>query len=118
MNYIDPKYQEFTLSGVRHISPFDAHAVLLSGKAVLVDLREENEYVEGFPAHDEVILFPLSLARNWPFTSETLHIVMCAHGIRSVRVCNWLYNHGITNVVSLDGGFEQWKLMKLPVKFL
>ncbi len=118
MIYENPKYQEFNLPGVRHINSMDSHVELLAGRAVLIDLRELSEYHEGIPAIEGIRSFPLSLAAEWIFdTSEMKHIIMCAHGIRSVRVCHWLQAHGGVNVASMDGGFEQWKLLAMPVRY-
>jgi len=118
MIYKNPKHQEFNLPGVGHICTKDSFNALRAGRAVLVDLREKPEYQEGIPDIEGIRTFPLSSAAEWAFdTSEMMHIIMCAHGIRSVRVCHWLQTHGVVNIASLDGGFEQWKRLGLPVKY-
>lgn len=35
-------------------------------------------------------------------------VVICQHGVRSMRVCTYLQQYGFQNVVNLDGGLEEW----------
>lgn len=117
MNYESPKFQEFTLPGVRHIDAPDAYTLVMEAKASLIDLREEDEYEEGVPDASNVHFFPLSRSVSWaPEFKNKPCIIMCAHGIRSVRVCEWLAKHGFDQIMSLDGGFEQWQHSGLPVR--
>ncbi|MBK9290352.1 MAG: rhodanese-like domain-containing protein [Bacteroidetes bacterium] len=103
---------------MKHLIPEDAYRLISAGKAMLVDLREEEEYVDGVAGQVPVAFFPLSEQSSWPFSPEEgLHVLMCAHGIRSVRICALLNQIGVHNVVSLDGGFEQWKLSRMPVQY-
>jgi rhodanese-related sulfurtransferase len=35
-------------------------------------------------------------------------IVICHHGMRSLRVVNFLHGAGIDNAINLDGGIDAW----------
>lgn len=35
-------------------------------------------------------------------------VVVCHHGVRSLRVVHWLIGRGYANVVSLSGGIDGW----------
>ena len=117
MYYVNPKYQQFNISGVKHIDAVAASFLLKEGKAVLIDVREEEEYEEGIPDVANIQFFPLSKTLSWILPpNNQQYIVMCAHGIRSVRVCAWLESLNFGTVMSLDGGFEQWHLCGQPVR--
>ena len=117
MIYKKPVFQELTFEGIRHIAAQDAYTMLIAGAAILVDLREESEYAEGVADVSGLEYFPLSKAKEWHYDTRKTCILMCAHGIRSVRVCDWLKGYGVHNLLNLDGGFEQWKLAGMPVRF-
>ena len=37
-------------------------------------------------------------------------IVLCKSGIRSAKVCEYLYNNNFRNLYNLKGGIESWTL--------
>lgn len=116
MKYEKPLFQDFTLPGVMHVRAADAYAALCKRHAFLIDLREEEEYAEGIADVHDMVFFPLSSSRVWAFdTNPKVATVMCAHGIRSTRVCAWLAQKGVVGVLNLDGGFAQWKNEGLPI---
>lgn len=41
-------------------------------------------------------------------------IVCCHHGVRSLRVAQWLRQHGFRGAQSMAGGIEQWSLQIDP----
>jgi rhodanese-related sulfurtransferase len=78
----------------------------------LIDVREPHEaaiaHIEGFD------ILPLSAFAEWSEeilkkydpTKETL--VLCHHGMRSERMCQWLRNIGFTQVKNVMGGIDAY----------
>ncbi|MBA2621249.1 MAG: hypothetical protein H0U87_08620 [Acidobacteria bacterium] len=82
-----------------------------SGERVnLIDVREPLEFE--IARIDGAKLLPLSRFREWIETlrAETETVVMCHHGVRSARVCEYLAQNNFTKVFNLDGGIEAWSL--------
>lgn len=89
--------------------PRDVFAQLKAGEAVLVDVREINEYEnERIPG---AFLMPLSFfdAAHFPYISEQRVILMCAVGKRSAAAAKQLMNAGFTTVHHMKGGLTAWK---------
>ncbi|AFY75648.1 Rhodanese-related sulfurtransferase [Pleurocapsa sp. PCC 7327] len=84
----------------------------------LIDVREPEEVeiasLEGF----EVL--PLSQYEQWSqqiktrFDPDVETLVMCHHGVRSAQMCQWLQNHGFTNVKNVAGGIDAYSLLVDP----
>ena len=114
-----PQYQQYTFENTLHISPVEAFELIKNDKAMLLDVREDYETVQGKPDLDANLLsVPMSvltskldlIPRDKPL------IVMCAHGIRSVQVVAYLNQFLSEPCYNLDGAFEYWELQGLPVK--
>lgn len=109
-------------------SPSALHAVynaLRAGAAVLVDVREVNEWLEtGVP--EPAILLSLS-----EFTNDSGHgrwsaflqsvgdkelVLICRSGARAGRVAAGLVERGYKGVIKNIGGFDGWKNAGLPVR--
>jgi len=81
----------------------------------LIDVREPAEYrvarIEGAE------LKPLGQIMNWmqelTDRDETI-VVMCHHGMRSDRACQFLAAQGFTKVSNLRGGIDAWSLQIDP----
>lgn len=114
----NPTLQKFQIEGVRHIHPAEAMDMLEKNAAILIDVREENEYqYESIPL-DNVLYHPMSviLDRLSYISKEQNIILICAEGVRSSKVANLLMLQGYSNVANLDGGLTQWKAHGLPMK--
>ncbi|MBS4057310.1 MAG: rhodanese-like domain-containing protein [Bacteroidales bacterium] len=111
-SYERPRFQEFQLGFVRHIDSMQAKSLVFSGQAMLVDLRETEETMEGKPALPNGYLeCPLSgFESAFNLVPNDLPVIfMCAHGIRSMRVAAWFQEQGRPDVFNLDGGFTCWE---------
>lgn len=89
--------------------PRDVHAQLRAGEAVLVDVREINEYEnERIPG---AFLMPLSFfdAAHFPYISGQRVILMCAVGKRSAAAAKQLMNAGFGATHHMKGGLTAWK---------
>jgi rhodanese-related sulfurtransferase len=120
MLYSFPRFQDFQLNGVQNISCTDALNLVLVSKAVIIDVREADEYIDGLPFL-ETGLFQQPLSsffdnQSIPDNKEYI-ILMCAHGIRSMRLTQWLNQNGLKSAINMDGGFEAWKAKGLPVVY-
>lgn len=81
-----------------------AYLKLLDGNGVLVDIRENEKYVEGI-VNVSVQLLPLSAITEWLFSRNAHpYILMYTHGMRRAKVCHVLKQIGLENVLNLDGG--------------
>jgi molybdopterin/thiamine biosynthesis adenylyltransferase/rhodanese-related sulfurtransferase len=102
---------------IREVSVHDVHSALESGQDfVLLDVREKDEWDEGHLPKAvflprgflEVKVEKLIADRNAPV------IIYCAGGVRSVLAAKSLQEMGYTDVVSMAGGYGEWKNNGLP----
>jgi len=78
---------------------------------VLVDVREKHEWNEGHipgAVHVPRGFLELQIEEAIPDKSKTV-ILYCAGGVRSLMAGNTLQQMGYNQVVSMSGGFGQWK---------
>ena len=79
---------------------------LLASGALLVDVRTEDEYNEGHIL--DAINIPLDQIRETEMDRDTILIVYCATGVRSLEAAKELVKIGYNNVYNLDGGILNW----------
>ena len=78
---------------------------------VLVDVREKNEWNEGYipgAIHVPRGYLELQIEEAVPDKSQKV-VLYCAGGVRSLMAGRTLQQMGYTDVVSMAGGFGQWK---------
>jgi sulfur-carrier protein adenylyltransferase/sulfurtransferase len=78
---------------------------------VLVDVREKNEWNEGYipgAIHVPRGYLELQIEEAVPDKSKKV-VLYCAGGVRSLMAGNTLQQMGYEDVVSMAGGFGQWK---------
>ncbi len=112
-----PKFQQYSFENVRHITPAEAHEIIQSGEAVLLDIREDWEVQQGRPNLSKHFMhIPMSQIAHQldKLPKDKTIIVMCAHGIRSVQLVSYLKQNSILDVINMDGAFEQWEIHNLP----
>ncbi len=86
-----------------------ARSWLDAREAVLLDVREANEFeFENVPGS---LLLPLSFldAETFPPITDRKLVVMCAVGKRSAAAQKQLAASGIPNLYNLTGGIDAWK---------
>jgi molybdopterin/thiamine biosynthesis adenylyltransferase/rhodanese-related sulfurtransferase len=99
-------------SEIDEVSTRDAAARLASEpRPVLLDVRERDEYEQGFiPGAIHIPRGSLeSRIDNAVSERSRPVIVYCASGNRSVYAAKTLGELGFTNVESMSGGFSEWK---------
>jgi rhodanese-related sulfurtransferase len=92
------------------VSPTDVKQWLDAGESLsLIDVREREEHTV---CHiDGARLIPM---RTIPQQLEILEemnpplIVFCHHGVRSLKVVEWLRDQGLTECQSMSGGIDAW----------
>jgi sulfur-carrier protein adenylyltransferase/sulfurtransferase len=115
-----PTYRELLQQTRSEISEIDAsHARhrIESGEPVVVDVREQDEWDEGhIPGAVHVPRGHLEsrIERLAPDTSRPV-VVYCSAGNRSAFAAKTLAELGYEDVVSLAGGFTDWKRNGFPV---
>lgn len=107
-----PSFQNY-LKGIKsEISEIDAEGVkALPEDVVVIDVREQNEYVQGYipGAHWIPRGFLEQRIENQVRQRDTPIVLYCAGGTRSALAAKTLFELGYTNVKSMKGGFGAWK---------
>lgn len=98
-------------SRIREVDTAGAAEFLERSGAVLLDVREPDEYEQG--AVPDAIHIPRgqleSNVENRIPDRDTPVVVQCAGGVRSAFAADTLQQLGYSDVVSMDGGFNKWK---------
>lgn len=85
--------------------------------AVLIDVREDNEWSSGHAAgavHMGRGVIERDIVQAYP-NKETEMILYCGGGYRSALAADMLQKMGYTNVWSMAGGWKAWKEAGAPV---
>ncbi|MEE9331167.1 MAG: rhodanese-like domain-containing protein [Methylophilaceae bacterium] len=99
------------------ISPKVAAEMFADNKAIIIDVRENEEWLEQHI--DGAILIPLGevesrLAELTQYKDSTV-IMQCRSGRRSAKAGSTLLEAGFTKVYNLTGGILAWDEANLPV---
>src|SRR5690606_15618005 len=99
-----------TKAQIREVDPAQAERLVQDG-AVLLDVREPDEYEQGaVPGSIHIPRGHLeSQIENRVPERDKPIVVMCAGGTRSAFAAKTLGELGYEDVVSMDGGFNKWK---------
>jgi rhodanese-related sulfurtransferase len=109
------KLVEEAKKNITEISPKDAAAKLESGEAIIIDVRDEDEWDEShIPSaiHMSRGTIELDIEEKVP-GSNTMIICHCGGGGRSALAAESLQKMGYKNVRSMAGGFKAWKVAGL-----
>ncbi|HEX3459592.1 MAG TPA: molybdopterin-synthase adenylyltransferase MoeB [Acidimicrobiales bacterium] len=98
-------------AAVREIDPAEAEAELSADKAVVLDVREPDEYEQGaLPGAVHIPRGTLETSVEGRIPDKSSHILAyCAGGTRSAFAAKTLQELGYTDVSSIIGGFNRWK---------
>ena len=103
-------------SRIREVSPVETGKHQAEG-AVLIDVREREEFVQGHAAgavHLSKGILELRIEEAIPDLSTPI-ICYCGGGSRSALAADNLQKMGYTNVASMAGGLKAWKNEGLPI---
>jgi rhodanese-related sulfurtransferase len=101
---------------ITEISPREAAEKSKSGEAVIIDVREKDEWDEEHipdAIHMSRGIIELDVEEKVPDTN-TMIVCHCGGGGRSALAAESLQKMGYKNVRSMAGGFKAWKAMGLP----
>lgn len=98
-------------AAVREIDPAQAEQEISAEKAVLLDVREPDEYEQGaLPGAVHIPRGTLETSVEGRIPDKASHLVVyCAGGTRSAFAAKTLQDLGYTDVASVVGGFNRWK---------
>ncbi|MGI8437924.1 MAG: rhodanese-like domain-containing protein [Chthoniobacterales bacterium] len=102
---------------ITEISPEEARTETESGNALLIDVREGDDWRVGHAAgarHLSRGIVELEIEEQAPDLEKEI-ICYCGGGSRSALVAESLQKMGYTNVKSMAGGFGAWQEAGLPV---
>ena len=103
---------------ITEISPAEADAKSKSGEAVIVDVREKDEWDQGHipdAVHMSRGTIELDIEEQVPDLNSMI-VCHCGGGGRSALAAESLQKMGYKNVRSMAGGFKAWKAAGLPIK--
>lgn len=93
------------------LNPNDAKTIIDQGNSHILDIRDTLSYKSGH-INNAIHIDNQSIGHFIEKTdSESPIIVCCYHGNSSQNAAHYLSEQGFSNVYSLDGGYEQWKVM-------
>lgn len=109
---------ESSLNKFTGLSPALAVTKMNNDDALVVDVREPNEYVK---SHIEgSINIPLNKFSDQidSITQHKTHpvIIVCQTGTRSISACKTLTKNHFEHVFNIIGGMQSWEENKLPIK--
>jgi len=103
-------------SRIREVTPTQAHEEQSQG-AVLIDVRESEEFAQGHAKgaiHLSKGLIELRIEQAVPETTTPI-ICYCGGGMRSALSADSLQRMGYSNVASMSGGIKGWRNDGLPM---
>jgi rhodanese-related sulfurtransferase len=105
------------MSGVEQISPADAILKINHERAIIVDVREDKEFVEGHIINSlHIPLGSIQQRLNELEKHKDKQLILsCRSGSRSNSACNILRKQGFENVFNLKGGVMAWQSANLPL---
>ena len=112
------KIVEDAKSRVREISIDEVRRKLESGKAKLIDVREDSEWAAGHARgahHMGKGVIERDIEQSVPDKNSEL-ILYCGGGFRSALATDSLQKMGYTNVASMAGGWRGWQAAGGPVE--
>jgi rhodanese-related sulfurtransferase len=101
---------------ITEISPTEAAAKSNSGEALIIDVREKDEWDEEHipdATHMSRGTIELDIEEKVP-ESDAMIICHCGGGGRSALAAETLQKMGYKNVRSMAGGFKAWRAAGLP----
>lgn len=104
-------------SGIGSVSPLDATQLINHKNAVIVDVRENKEIVDGMiinSVHVPLADLPKQLNKLEKYKQKPV-IISCRSGHRSASACKTLRKNGFDQVYNLRGGIMAWSKDGLPL---
>lgn len=106
----------FFKSKVKEVDPAETKRRLDSQSALVVDVREADEWREGHIAGAKHIPLGQIRARSAEIMKAPEVVFVCRSGSRSASAADALTKAGHANAYDMAGGMLAWKRQNLPVK--
>ena len=105
---------------VREVTVDQTRDALASGRARLIDVREDNEWNEAHAAGAEHLGKGIIERDIETFATDKASelILYCGGGFRAALAADVLQRMGYTNVASMAGGWRAWKAADAPIEEL
>lgn len=87
---------------------------LVGSGAIVIDVREQDEWLAGHAPESHVIPMSQVEARVGEFPTDRPAVILCRSGGRSNAIAQMLSAHGI-DAVNVAGGMRAWEEAGLPV---
>jgi rhodanese-related sulfurtransferase len=105
------------LSGIKPLLPPQATLLINHENAIVLDVREDNEYAQGHilnSVHIPLNMLSEKIGRLEKYRNRPI-IASCMSGNRSGRACSVLKKNGFEKVHNLKGGIIAWQNANLPL---
>ena len=106
------------ISGVKEVETLEATQLINHRDAVILDVREDKEFVTGHLPNAKHIPLGQLVARLKDvekFKNKPI-VVNCRSGARSATACGILRKNGFEEVYNLKGGINAWLQANMPVE--
>ena len=106
------------ISGVKEVETLEATQLINHRDAVILDVREDKEFVTGHLPNAKHIPLGQLVARLKDvekFKKKPI-VVNCRSGTRSATACGILRKNGFEEVYNLKGGINAWLQANMPVE--
>lgn len=112
-------FRQFPGATMREMTAREAASYLVDPEtsAVLIDVRERDEYAA---RHAQgAVNIPMSefIARIAEVPQDQDALIICEHGPRSTNVVRYLMREGYARAINVDGGTDQWETAGLPMVY-
>lgn len=111
-SFIGDKFRGFS-----SVSTTESTQLINREDAVIVDVRENNEYSKGHivnSVHIPLASFKQRITELEKYKDKPI-IVACRSGHRSAQACSDLKKAGFENIHNLSGGIMAWETANLPL---
>jgi len=106
------------IRGIREVDSVAALQLINHKNALVLDVREEDEYKAGHVLNSKLI--PLGKLKGRISELEKYRdraiVVVCRSGVRSATACATLGKQGFTQAYNLSGGVNAWQKANLPLE--
>lgn len=104
--------------GVKEVNSAEALQLINHKNALVLDVREPNEYHAGHVLNSTSIPLGTLKARMGELEKyrDQAMVVVCRSGNRSGTACAILAKHGYTQAYNLAGGVQAWQRNNLPLE--
>lgn len=93
---------------MKEVTTDELKQIILSTEPVhVIDVREDEEVAMGMIPNAEHIPMNEVPERLDDFNNNTTYYIVCAGGVRSAKVVEFLNDHGI-DAVNVEGGMRAW----------